>query len=185
TAMPGYGSPAEEKARARALLATGGSARKGGVVTPRPPGFTELSAFLAAELKTVGIDVAVRLIDSAQWESIKVRGEFQLGADRTGMEPDDPDVTFYESYGCGSPRNYERYCDQEMMRLFDQQSQEPDPARRLALVLARQRKLCAAAVRPVLAWRLDSFARWPYVKSLTPHHSIYGWGRLQDVWLDR
>jgi len=185
TAMPGYGSPAEEKARARALLAAGGSAVKAEFVTRSLPGFTELSAFLAAELKTVGIDVAVRLIDSAQWESIKVRGEFQLGADRTGMEPDDPDVTFYESYGCGSPRNYERYCDQEMMRLFDQQSQEPDPARRLALVLAIQRKLGAAAVRPVLAWRLDYFARWPYVKNLTPHHSIYGWGRLQDVWLDR
>lgn len=48
-----------------------------------------------------------------------------------------------------------------------------------------QRKLGAASVRPVLAWRLDYFARWPYVKNLTLHHSIYGWGRLQDVWLDR
>jgi peptide/nickel transport system substrate-binding protein len=101
------------------------------------------------------------------------------------MEPDDPDVTFYESYGCGSPRNYEQYCDQELVRLFDQQSQELDPAKRLAQVQAIQRRLGDAHLRPALAWRLDYFALWPHVKNLTPHHSIYGWGRLQDTWLDR
>ena len=185
-AMPGYGKFAEEQARARALLAAGGaSALKPEFVTRNLPAFLEVASFLAGELKKVGIEVVVKPIDSAQWESIKVRGEFQLGADRTGMEPDDPDVTFYESYGCGSPRNYEHWCDQEMMRLFDQQSQELDPAKRLAQVQAIQRKLGAVSVRPVLAWRLDYFGRWPYVKNLTPHHSIYGWGRLPDVWLDR
>jgi len=184
TAMPGYGSPTEEKARARALLTTAGGV-KAEFVTRNLPAFIELAAFLAGELKKVGIEVAVKPIDSAQWEAVKVRGDFQLGADRTGMEPDDPDVIFFESYGCGSPQNYAHWCDQEMMRLFDQQSQELDPAKRMAQVQAIQRKLGAASVRPTLAWRLDYFARWPYVKNLTPHHSIYGWGRMQDVWLDR
>jgi peptide/nickel transport system substrate-binding protein len=36
----------------------------------------------------------------------------------------------------------------------------------------------------MLAWRLDYFTMWPHVKNLVPHHSLYGWGRLQDVWLD-
>jgi peptide/nickel transport system substrate-binding protein len=186
-ALPGNGNATEERARARALLAAagGGAAVKAELVTRNLPGFHELSSFVASELKRVGIDVTVKPIDSAQWEAVKVRGEFQLGVDRTGMEPDDPDVTFYESYGCGSPRNYVHWCDQELMRLFDQQSQEMDQARRLAQVQTIQRRLGAAVVRPVLGWRLDYFARWPYVKNLTPHHSIYGWGRLQDVWLDR
>ena len=187
-ALPGYGPPADERAKARALLAAAGfaaSAVKAEIMTRNLPGFLELSSFVASELKRVGIDVAVRPIDSAQWEALKVRGEFTLAADRTGMEPDDPDVTFYESYGCNSPRNYEHYCDPELTRLFDQQSQELNAAKRLALVQTIQRKLGAAALRPALAWRLDYFARWPSVKNLTPHHSIYGWGRLQDVWLDR
>jgi len=187
-ALPGNSTAADEKAKARALLAAAGfsaSSMKAELVTRNLPGFVDLSSFVAAELRRVGIDVAVRPIDSAQWEAIKVRGEFQLGGDRTGMEPDDPDVTFYESYGCGSPRNYERYCDPELTRLFDQQSQELDPARRLALVQTIQRRLGEASVRPTLAWRLDYFARWPHVRNLTPHHSIYGWGRLQDTWLDR
>ena len=73
----------------------------------------------------------------------------------------------------------------QLTRLFDQQSQELDLGRRLALVQAIQRRLGEASLRPTLAWRLDYFARWPHVKGLTPHHSIYGWGRLQDVWLER
>src|ERR1043166_7996214 len=187
-ALPGHGNAAAEKARARALLAaarSGVATVKAEILTRNLPAFLDLTTFVASELKRVGIDVAVKTVDSAQWESLKVRGEFQLGVDRTGMEPDDPDVTFYESYGCGSPRNYEQYCDRELMRLFDRQSQELDPARRLALVQDIQRRIGAASLRPALAWRLDYFARWPYVKGLVPHHSIYGWGRLQDVWLDR
>jgi len=26
---------------------------------------------------------------------------------------------------------------------------------------------------------------WPYVKNLVPHQSIYSWGRMQEVWLDK
>jgi hypothetical protein len=45
-------------------------------------------------------------------------------------------------------------------------------------------KLEESAVRPVLGWRLDYFTMWPHVKNLVPHHSIYGWGRMQEVWRD-
>jgi hypothetical protein len=38
---------------------------------------------------------------------------------------------------------------------------------------------------PVLLWRLDYFTVWPDVKNLVPHHSIYSWGRLQEVWRDK
>ena len=187
-AFPGYGSAAEEKAKARALLAAAGfsaASVKAELATRNLPAFIDLASFVASELKRVGIEVAVKQVDSAQWEAMKTRGDYQLAADRTGMEPDDPDVTFYESYGCGSPRNYEQYCDKELMRLFDAQSQELNPAKRLAQVQAIQRRLGDLSLRPPLAWRLDYFAQWPHVKNLTPHHSLYGWGRLQDVWLDR
>jgi hypothetical protein len=26
---------------------------------------------------------------------------------------------------------------------------------------------------------------WPHVKNLVPHHSLYNYGRMQEVWLDR
>jgi hypothetical protein len=53
------------------------------------------------------------------------------------------------------------------------------------MVHAIQKKLEDEAARPMLAWRLDYFTVWPHVKGLVPHHSIYNFGRMQDVWIDR
>ena len=27
--------------------------------------------------------------------------------------------------------------------------------------------------------------QWPYVKNLVPHNSLYTYGRMQEVWLDK
>jgi peptide/nickel transport system substrate-binding protein len=137
---------------------------------------------VVSELRRVGIDASMKQIDTTQWYPLQSRGEFQIGTDRNGLEPDDPDANFYEFFGCKSSRNYSGYCNEEIARLIDQQSQELDTKKRLALVQQLQVKLEETAVRPVLGWRLDYFAMWPHVKNLVPHHSIYGWGRMQEVW---
>ena len=155
------------------------------MTTRNLPAFADLSAFLISELKRVGIDASLKLVDSSQLQPLQTRGEFQIGTDRNGLDPDDPDANFYEHYACSSPRNYQGYCDEGIARLIDQQSQELDARKRLALVYEIQMKLEQAAVRPALDWRLDYFTVWPHVKNLVPHHSIYGWGRLQDVWRAR
>jgi peptide/nickel transport system substrate-binding protein len=187
-ALPGSGRPTEEKAKARALLAeagfNAGHPLKLELQTRGLPAFLDLASFLATELKGAGVEVTVKQVETTLWEPQKIRREFLFGADRTSMEPDDPDATFYEHYACGSPRAYGGYCDPEITRLIEQQSQELDRAKRLALVQTIQRKLAEAAVSPILCWRLDYFTLWPYVRSLVPHHSLYGWGRMQDVWLD-
>ena len=54
-------------------------------------------------------------------------------------------------------------------RMFDQQSQELNPKKRLEMVTALQKKLEQDAARPVLAQRLDYYAHWPHVKNLVPH----------------
>ena len=187
-ALPGH-APAQDKARAKKLLAEAGfgpgKPLKVEMLTRALPAFVDLASFVVNELKQVGVEATVRQVESAQWFPLQTRGEFQIGVDRTGVEPDDPDADFYENYGCRSPRNYTGYCNDEITRLIDQQSQELDPARRRGLVHALQKKLEEAAVRPALCWRLDYFSAWPYVKNLVPHHSLYGWGRLQEVWLDK
>src|SRR5438105_1470249 len=188
-ALPGNGKAADEKARARTLLAEAGFGPNAPLrlemLTRALPDFLDVAAFVINELKHVGVEASIRQVESSQWHPLQTRGDFQIGIERTGIEPDDPDANFYENYGCGSPRNYPRYCDEEIARLIDQQSQELDPAKRLALVQVIQRKLEEAAVRPVLGWRLDYYTVWPYVKNLVPHQSIYSWGRMQEVWLDK
>src|SRR5260370_26157570 len=68
------------------------------------------------------------------------------------------------------------------MKLIEQQSQELNPHKRLALVSALQKKVEQDAARPLLDWRLDYFTVWPYVKNLVPHDNIYNFGRMADVW---
>ena len=187
--VAGYGSANDEKAKARKLLGEAGlgaaSPLRIEMLTRNLPAFVDLSSFVIGELKQVGIEASLKPVDSPQWFPMQARGEFQIGIDRTGLEPDDPDANFYEHYACGSSRNYSGYCDEALARLIEQQSQELDQAKRVVLVREIQLKLELAASRPMLEWRLDYFTMWPHVKNLVPHHSLYSWGRLQDVWRDK
>src|SRR2546428_13698049 len=108
-----------------------------------------------------------------------------MASNLTGLGVADPDANFFETYGCGSPRNYTDYCDEPVMRMIEQQSQELDPKKRLELVWRIQQKLEEDAARPTMGWRLDHFAQWPHVRDLIPHYSAYNWSRMPDGWLDR
>src|SRR5438093_2581549 len=188
--LPGYAAtPADHKAKAQRLMAEVG-------VTPEKPLrveivtraiaiYVDMASFVINELKQVGIEASLKQIETAQWHPMATRGDYQIGANLTGIGPDDPDANFHENYGCGSPRNYSQYCSEELMRMVDAQSQELDPKKRLVMVYAIQRKLEAEAARPILDWKLDYFTVWPHVKNLIPHQSIYNFGRMQDVWTDR
>jgi len=140
---------------------------------------------LPSDCTLVGVEITVKQVDSVQWYGITTRKEFQLGINISGYGVDDPDAILFENYGCTSLRNYTGYCDEGVSRLIEQQSQELDQKKRLALVLAIQRKLEEDVAKPMLGWRNDYFAAWPYVKNLVPHYIIYNWARMQDVWLDR
>jgi peptide/nickel transport system substrate-binding protein len=113
------------------------------------------------------------------------RGEYQIGANLTGVGIDDPDANYYENFACGSPRNYTFYCNEQIGAMFDKQSAEIDAKKRLALVWEIQKKLEEEAARPTLTWRVDNFTHWPQVKNLIPHNNFYNYGRMQEVWLDR
>jgi peptide/nickel transport system substrate-binding protein len=69
------------------------------------------------------------------------RKDFKIGLNLTGGSVDDPDQQLYESYGCGSPRNYTGYCNPGLEKLFEQQSAEADDSKRKRLVWQIERKL--------------------------------------------
>jgi peptide/nickel transport system substrate-binding protein len=189
TALPGYGKPADEKAKAKKLMAEAGFSPdkplKVEMVTRALPIYVDMASFVINELKQVGIDASLKQIETAQWHAMAVRGEYQIGANLTGLGADDPDGNFYENYACGSPRNYTHYCNEQVMKMIDQQSQEVDPKKRMALVAAIQKKLEEEAARPILSWRIDHFTQWPHVKGLVAQNNVYNFGRMQDVWSDK
>ena len=187
--LPGYGKPEDGKAQARKLLAEVGvnpqNPLRVEMVTRAIAIYVDMASFVINELKQVGIEATLKQIETAQWHATATRGEYQIGANLTGIGPDEPDANFYENYACGSPRNYSFYCSEDAMKMIDQQSQEVDAKKRLTLVHAVQKKLEEDAARPLLDWRLDYFTTWPHVKNLVPHQSIYNFGRMQEVWRDK
>ena len=187
--LPGYGKPAEEKAAAKKLMAdlgyTPDKPLRVEMVTRALQIYVDMASFVINELKQVGIEATLKQIETAQWHAMAVRGEYQIGANLTGLGADDPDCNFYENYACGSPRNYTHYCSEQVTKMFDEQSQEVDPKKRAVLVNAIQKKLEEDAARPILNWRVDYFTQWPHVKGLVAQNSVYNFGRMQEVWRDK
>jgi len=181
--------PAGDKAAARQLLASAGYTASNPLrvemVTRNLAIYRDMAAFVLSELKQVGVEATLRSIDTVEWFAIASRKDFQIGANISGYGIDDPDSNFFEHYTCRSTRNYTGYCDEETEKLIEAQSQELDLKKRLVLVQRIQKKLEDDAARPMLSWRYDDYAHWPYVKNLIPRHSIYSYGRMQEVWLDR
>jgi peptide/nickel transport system substrate-binding protein len=187
--VPGYGKPADMKERARKLLAEAGygpsKPLRVEMGTRAIAVYVDMAAFVINELKQVGIEATLKQVETAQWHPMATRGDYQIGANLTGLGVDDPDANFYENFACGSPRNYGFYCNEQVMKMIDQQSAELDPAKRLAQVVAIQKQLEEDAARPTLDVRLDYFTVWPHVKGLVPHHNIFNFGRMQEVWRDK
>ena len=137
--LPGYGKPADMKARRKKLLAEAGYGRgkplKVEMVTRAIAVYVDMASFVINELKQVGIEATLKQVETAQWHPMATRGDYQIGANLTGLGLDDPDANFYENFACGSPRNYGGYCNEQVMKMIEQQSQELDPKKRLALVV--------------------------------------------------
>ncbi len=187
--LPGSGDPAKQKAEARQLLTEAGygPGRPLRIVvsTRSIAQYVDQATFVIDQLKQVGIEPTLEQVESALWFAKLTRGEFELGANLTGIGVDDPDANFYENYVCGSPRNYSQYCNPEVDRMIDAQSQTLDPVKRRRLVTEIEKRLEIDGARPILGWSLDYYAMWPYVRNLVPHQSVYNYARFQEVWLDR
>ena len=187
--LPGYGKPADMKEKAKKLLAEAGygpgKPLKIEMVTRAIAVYVDMASFVINELKQVGIEATLKQVETAQWHPMATRGDYQIGANLTGLGVDDPDANFYENFACSSPRNYGGYCSEAVAKMIEQQSQELDPAKRLAHVVAIQKQLEQDAARPTLDSRLDYFTVWPHVKNMVPHHNIFNFGRMQEVWRDK
>ncbi|HXA96245.1 MAG TPA: ABC transporter substrate-binding protein [Candidatus Dormibacteraeota bacterium] len=187
--LPGYRDPARDKAEAKRLLAEAGygsgKVLRVEMVTRTSPIYLDLASFAVDQLRQVGVEATLKQLDTAAWFPALARREYQIGANLTAGGFDDPDAYLVENYKCGSSRNYTDYCSESMDRQIDLQSQELDRAKRLRMVGDIQRTLEAEVARPMLGWRKEYFAQYPYVKNLAPHNSLYNYGRMQEVWLDK
>ena len=186
---PAIAGPPRTRPEARKLLAAAGygpgKPLRVEMVTRTIPVYLDLASFVVDQLRQVGVEVTLKQLDTTAWFPALARRDYTIGANLTAPGVDDPDVYLYENYKCGTSRNYTDYCNEQVDRWIDLQSQELDRDKRLKLVWQIQKQLEADVARPMLGWRKEYFTQWPHVKNLVAHHSLYNWGRMQDVWLDK
>lgn len=185
---PGYGDPAEDVAKAQALMKAAGygpDKRLSVKVSTRNIAiYRDPAVILLDQLKRIYIDAELEVIETSNWHAKVARKDYQVGLNLTGIGVDDPDVVFFENYACGSQRNYTGYCNQEMMDLFRKQSSMTDQDARRKLVWEIDARLQGDVARPMIDHRVNATCAQPRVKGLTVmvNSSYNGW-RFEDIWL--
>jgi peptide/nickel transport system substrate-binding protein len=188
--LPGY-DPDVQKNRAEARqimrkLGYGPDNRLALKVSTRNiPPFRDPAVILIDQLKDAFVDGELEMVETALWYPKMYRKDFKIGLNLTGSGAD-PDQQLYENYACGAPRNYTGYCNPELEKLFERQSEEGDFDRHRKLVWEIERKLAEDGARPIIFYNRFAYCWQPQVKGWTMmNNSIVNNFRLEDVWLDK
>jgi peptide/nickel transport system substrate-binding protein len=190
-ALPGYSADvAKSRAEARKIMESlgygPGNPLKIKVGTRNIPLYRDPAVLLIDQLKQIYVEGELDVIDTSVWFAKVARGEYTVGMNLTAAAIDDPDVALYESYACGSERNYTKYCNPEVEKLIDAQSRETDLAKRRKLVWDVEKKLAEDVARPIITQGVAGLCWQPYVKGFVLHHnSLYNNWRFDDVWLEK
>ena len=186
----GYGDVEKAREEARALMKEAGygpdKRLKLKVSTRNIATFKDPAVILIDQLKQIWIDAELEIIDTSVYYNRVFKKDYVVALNLTGSAVDDPDVTLFEGYACGSLRNYNNYCNPEMTKLFEEQSRETDRKKRQEMVWEIDRKLQEDVARPIISHGRIAGCWQPQVKNVTLHiNSIYNNWRFEDVWLDR
>ncbi|MGY4628175.1 ABC transporter substrate-binding protein [Bradyrhizobium sp. USDA 4486] len=189
--IPGYGPDVNaNREQARKLMQKAGYGPDKHLAvkisTRNIPVYRDPAVILIDQLKSIYIDGELDVVETANWFPKVARKDYMLGLNLTGNAVDDPDQSFYENYSCGSERNYTNYCNKEIEKLFDVQSQETDITKRKKLVWEIDKKLQEDVARPIIFHARTGTCWKPYVKGVTVmSNSSYNGYRYEDVWMDK
>jgi len=189
--IPGYGPDVNaNREQARKLMQKAGYGPDKHLAvkisTRNIPVYRDPAVILIDQLKSIYIDADLDVVETANWFPKVARKDYTLGLNLTGNAVDDPDQSFYENYSCKSERNYTNYCNAEIEKMFDVQSQETDVEKRKKLVWEIDKKLQEDVARPIIYHSRTGTCWQPYVKGVTVMvNSSYNGYRYEDVWLDK
>ena len=189
--MTGYGPDiAANRAQARKIMADLGygpnKMLKVKISTRNIATYRDPAVILIDHLKEIFIEGELDVVETSVWFAKLARKDYAVGLNLTGNAVDDPDQAFYENYSCGSERNVTGYCNKELEKAFDAQSQETDPAKRKAMVWEIDRKLQNDVARPIILHDRKATCTGPALKGYTQMvNSVYNGYRFDELWLNR
>ena len=186
--LPGYGKDGETaREDAKRLLAAAGYdaqnplklvLKNRSVKLP----YIDFGVYVISAWQKVGIQVEHRLEETAAWRSSERNHDFEVIVAPFSDYADEPDIQL-SRYLTESPQNYASMADPTFDTLYEQQSRELDPQKRIAIVKEMQRIVLGKSYYLAGLWSSRAVVHTAEVQNYVAQPSHYTNQRLQDVWL--
>ena len=176
---------AKRQAEAKRLLAEAGYAKGLDIefVVRRGPMYERGALSRQDDLKKVGINLKLTLVDTAAFRDRTEKGDFQAYTVLSAVTIDEPD-NYYARLVCDSTLNLGKYCNPEFDKLFQEQSQTFDVQKRAEIT----RQMEHIVLRDIpddrgFYWK-SAMGYWNRVKQWPPIHgtTVFNFGKFEQVW---
>jgi peptide/nickel transport system substrate-binding protein len=176
---------AKRQAEAKQLLAEAGYAKGLDIeyVVRRGPMYERGALSRQDDLKKVGINLKLTLVDTAAFRDRTEKGDFQAYTVLSAVTIDEPD-NYYARLVCNSTLNLGKYCNPEFDKLFQEQSQTFDVQKRAEITRQMER----IALRDIpddrgFYWK-SAMGYWNRVQQWPPIHgtTVFNFGKFERVW---
>ena len=194
-----YGLPPEElqkypqfgddmtkrQAEAKRLLAEAGYAKGLDVelVLRRGPMYERGALSRQDDLKKVGINIKITLLDTAAYRDRTEKGDFQAYTVLSAVTIDEPDL-YYARLVCTSTSNLGKYCNPEFDKLFQEQSQTFEIQKRAEITRQMEHILLRDIPDDRGFYWKSAMGYWNRVQQWPPIHgtTVFNFGKFEQVW---
>lgn len=135
------------------------------------------------DLKKIGININITLLDTAAIRDRTEKGDFEVYTLPSAVQFDDPDL-YYARLVCNAPDNAGKYCNPEFDKLYDQQSQTFDVEKRAEITRKMERILLQDIPDDRGYYWKSSMGYWGRVQQFPPLQgtTVYNYGKFEQVW---
>jgi len=176
---------AKRQAEAKRLVAEAGYARGVDIdfVVRRGPLYERGALSRQDDLKKVGINLKITLLDTAGFRDRQEKRDFQAYTVLSAVQFDDPDL-YYARLTCEAPSNDGRYCNPEFDKLFTEQRRTFDVQKRADITRQMERILLEDVPDARGFYWKSAMAYWNRVKHWPPLQgtTVYNFGKFEQVW---
>jgi len=176
---------AKRQAEAKRLLAEAGYAKGLDVelVLRRGPMYERGALSRQDDLKKVGINIKITLLDTAAYRDRTEKGDFQAYTVLSAVTIDEPDL-YYGRLVCNFVSNLGKYCNPEFDKLFQEQSQTFDIQKRAEITRQMERILLQDVPDDRGFYWKSAMGYWNRVKQWPSIHgtTVFNFGKFEQVW---
>jgi peptide/nickel transport system substrate-binding protein len=183
---PQFGTDMKKReAEAKRLLAEAGYAKGLDVelMLRRGPLYERGALSRQDDLKKVGINLKLTLVDTAANSDRQKKSDFEANTAPAAVHMDEPDL-YYARFTCDAPSNYGKYCNPEFDKLFDEQSRTFDEDKRAEITRKMERILLEDIPDDRGYYWKSSMGYWNRVQNWPPllGTTVYNYGKFEQVW---